>query len=253
VPSPSVLPSPSTVVAVLKIEQVGGMIGPSITLNRYPTVALYADGRLIMLGPQIELYPGPALPNLQVTQLTPAGVQQVLDWAAEAGLQGEDRFLGQPMPDAGTTLFTVVRGQETHTSSVADMSSDDQAIGALRQFQDVVSNIRQWLPAEDIVGDDQPYAWDALQILATPADPASMPDPALVTIVDWPLASLATIGVDAGGQRCAVIEGADLDTLRPPLETANELTMWRSDDQVYSVQLHPLLPDDPGCSGFAGP
>jgi gas vesicle protein len=79
---------------VVKIEQVGGFIAPWVTLGRYPTVVLYADGRLIMEGPQIEIYPGPALPNLQVTQLTPAD-------------------LTRPTPCAGWTLHGLLAHMTT--------------------------------------------------------------------------------------------------------------------------------------------
>lgn len=232
------------------------MLAPWMTLDRYPTVALYADGRLIMQGPQVEMYPGPALPNLQVTLLTLNGVDQVLAWAADAGLQGEDRFLGQPMPDAGVTTFVVLQpGAAPHTTTVADLSATDAETTAVRKFQEVLLSIREWLP-NDVIGNDQPFAWDSLQILSVPADPATQPDPQLVTISDWPLEDLATAGIPIdgeGGHRCGLIEGADADTLRPALATATELTLWRSGDAVYAVQFHPLLPDDGACPGFAGP
>lgn len=232
------------------------MLPPWMTLDQYPTVVLYADGRLIMQGPQIELYPGPALPNLQQTMLTPAGIAQILQWAAGAGLHGEDRFLGQPIPDAGVTTFTVVRpGEAPHTTTVSDLSASDAETVAVSKFQDLMLSIRAWLPNE-VVGDDQPYAWDRLQILSAPADPAAQPDPQLTTISDWPLADLASLGMavdEVGGYRCAVIEGTDVDTLRPVLASANELTLWRSGDELFTVQPHPLLPDDVGCPGFAGP
>lgn len=255
-PSPSPSAAPGADLAVVRIEQTGGFIAPWVTLDRYPTVALYADGRLIMQGPQVELYPGPALPNLQQTLLTPAGVAQVLQWAADAGLQGEDRLLGRPMPDAGMTTFTVVRPNEApHTTSVSDLSAPDTETTAVRKFQDLMLSIRSWLPNE-VVGDDQPYSWNRLQTLSALADPAAQPDPQLTTISEWPLADLASLGIpveEVGGHRCGVIEGTDLDTLRPALASANELTLWRSADQLYTVQLHPLLPDDAGCPGFAGP
>ena len=57
--------------AIVRIEQQGGMLPQWETLRWYPsTVVLYDDGRLIIQGPQIEIYPGPALPNLQVTHFT---------------------------------------------------------------------------------------------------------------------------------------------------------------------------------------
>jgi hypothetical protein len=253
--SPSVAPSVSpsdqpAAVAVIKIDPVPGFIAPSTTFNRYPTVVLYGDGRLIMLGPQVELYPGPALPNLQVTQLTPAGVRQLLEWAAQAGLEGEDRFLGQPIPDAGVTQFSVVQPTGPHLTTVGDMSSDAPEIGALRKFQDIMLDVRAWIPAE-VVGDDVAYDYDRLRVLVTPATAADMPDPSLVTVVDWPLQDpLATVGAPAPVEtpsRCAVITGADLDALQPALEQANELTLWQSDGQTYSVKPHPLLPDEEAC------
>lgn len=237
----------------MRIELTGGMLPPWMTLN--PTVVLYADGRLITEGPQIELYPGPALPNLVVTVLTPEGVAQVLEWAADAGLQGEDRFLGQLMPDAPVTIFTVVRGDDVHITTVTDLSAPDAEIAAVARFQDVLLGIFQWLPNE-IISEGEPYRWDRLQILAAPADPAQQPDPQLTTISEWPLQDLATVGIlidEGGGHRCAVVEGAELDMLRPALATANELTLWRSVGAIYSVQLHPLLPGDPPCPGFTAP
>jgi hypothetical protein len=242
---------------VVKIEQVGGLLAPWATLDQYPVVVLYGDGRLITEGPQRELYPGPALPNLQVTQLTLAGAQQVLDWAAEAGLKGDDRFLGQPMPDAGVTQFTVLQRSGPHTTSVADMSSDTQEVGALRRFQEIMLDVRQWLPADAVVGDDLPYDYDRLRTLSAPANATQMPDPSLVTVMDWPLAApLATVGTvidEVSGMRCAEVSGEDLATLKPALEQANELTLWRSEGDTYSVQLHPLLPDEEACPALAGP
>ena len=225
-----------------------------MTLNRYPTVALYADGRLIMQGAQIEIYPGPALPSLQVTQLTLNGVDQVLAWAADAGLQGEDRFLGQPRPDAGVTTVVVSRpGEAPHTTTVSDMSAPDQETSAVRKFQEILLAARSWLP-NDIIGNDQPYQWRSLQILVTPADAASQPDPQLVTVRDWPLGDLGSAGIEIDeAHRCGLVEGADADALRPALAGANELTLWRSGGATYAVQFHPQLPDDVACPGFAGP
>jgi hypothetical protein len=78
-----------------------------------------------------------------------------------------------------------------------------------------------------------------------------------VTEADWPLdESLASVGtlIDEGsGRRCAEISGADLVTLNPVIAQANELTLWRSDGATYSVQFHPLLPDEEGCPTLAGP
>ena len=92
-PAPSATPLGNADVAVIRIEQTPGMLPPWESMRWYPTVALYGDGRLITQGPVMDIYPGPALPNLQVTHFSQAAVEQALAWAAEAGLHGEDRQL----------------------------------------------------------------------------------------------------------------------------------------------------------------
>jgi len=258
-PSPSSSPAPTTEpnagVAIVRIENVGGFMPPQMIWRRYPDVVLYGDGRLITQGPQVALYPGPALPSLIVTQLSPHGMEQILEWAREAGLFGPDRMLGQPIPDAGMTNFTIVYPDGTHTTSLSpgfDGNSPDPDIAAVQQFEQVLLAVRTWLP-DDVVGDDAPYAWTRLWIIANPADPQNLPDPQFATEKDWPLGSLATLGAPmtfGDGYRCAVIDGAELQTLRPLLVEANELTLWRSEGQLYQAIFHPMLPDDETCPWF---
>jgi hypothetical protein len=238
----------------VRIEQTGGMMPPWETLRWYPSVAFYADGRLITQGPQVELYPGPALPSLVVTHFSQDAIDQVLQWAAQAGLQGPDRQLGPMILDAGSTVFTVVHAAgTTHHTSVTDLSANDPEIGALRQFQDVMSNLRQWL-ADDVASDETPYLFDRLRVISFPADLASLPDPQFAQTVDWPLSSPATRGQSWGepaDYRCWELTGDDLETVRALFSQANELTLYRADDDVtYQFSLHPLLPDDEACPGF---
>ena len=222
------------------------------TMRWYPTVALYGDGRLITQGPQVELYPGPALPNLQVTHFSQHAVEQALAWAAEAGLHGADRQLGPMLLDAGALVFTVVTADGTHHTSVSDLSVNDPAINAVREFQDVMTGLEGWLP-NDVASAAAPFGWDRLRVISFPSDPASLPDPALAHTVDWPLADLATLGVswsEPAQYRCFEVSGDDLAVARPTFEAANELTLFRSADETYQLYLHPLLPDDDACPGF---
>jgi hypothetical protein len=179
-------------------------------------------------------------------------VEQALAWAIEAGLQGEDRFLGPRLLDAGALVFTVVTPAGTHHTSVSDISFDDPQINALREFQDVMSGLAQWLPS-DVASDAVPYEWDHLRVISFPADPASLPDPSLAHTVDWPLADLATLGVawsEPAQYRCFEMAGDDLVATRPMFNAANELTLYRSAEVTYQLYLHPLLPDDEACPSF---
>jgi len=246
---PTATPTTDSDQAVVRIEQKGGFMAPWVTLANYPTVVLYEDGRLILQGPQIEIYPAPALPNLQVTHLTTAGVEQVLEWAAEAGLKGPDRQLGPMIIDAGATVFEVTRADETHRTSVSDLSADDPEVAAVNRFQNVMLDIRSYLP-NDVVGDDQPYAFDRLRLISSEADPATVAQEGAST-VDWPLdtpiAELGTSLSDPPNQRCALIEGEDLQTLMPLFQQTNQLTLYSSEDKLYQVTLRPLLPDEEAC------
>jgi hypothetical protein len=236
-------------VAVVRIEQKGGLLPQWETLRWFPTVVLYDDGRLIVQGPQIEIYPGPALPNLQVTHLTQAGIDQVLAWAKEAGLHGPDRQLGEQMMDAGSTVFTVVSTDGTHQTSVTDMTASGADIGAVNQFQNVMLDLRTYLP-NDVVGDDEPYAFDRLRLISFAADPTTI-DPQLSTTIEWPLdqpiSALGDSLSEPANYRCALIDGADLQTLMPLFERSNELTLWQSEDTLYQFYLRPLLPDEEAC------
>jgi len=224
-------------------------MAPWVTLQAYPTVVLYADGRLIMPGPMIEIYPGPALPNVQVTHLTQAGVEQVLEWAQEAGLHGPDRQLGPILMDAGATVFEVTSADGKHRTSVTDMSADDPEVAAVNRFQTVMLDIRSYLP-NDVVGDDQPYAFDRLRLISSEADPATVAQEGSST-VDWPLDTpIAELGAsmsEPANYRCALIEGEELQALMPLFQQTNELTLWRSNDTLYQLVLRPLLPDEEAC------
>src|SRR3954464_7256511 len=47
------------------VEYSGGCVSPSATAGMLPLISFYADGRVITEGPVIDIYPAPALPNLQ--------------------------------------------------------------------------------------------------------------------------------------------------------------------------------------------
>ena len=47
----------------LRIAADGGFVAPGYILTRLPQFALYGDGRVIVGGPVIEIYPSPLLPN----------------------------------------------------------------------------------------------------------------------------------------------------------------------------------------------
>jgi hypothetical protein len=100
------------------MDTVGGFVPVDWSLRHIPTLSIFGDGRIVTQGPQIEIYPGPALPALTVRTLEEEGIQAIMAAAADAGLLGPDRHLEHNcIADAGTTVFTVVADGRTHLVS----------------------------------------------------------------------------------------------------------------------------------------
>jgi hypothetical protein len=260
-PSPSPTPTPLPDSLALRVETGGGFVAPSFALRQVPQFTLLADGRVITQGPQITIYPGPALPNLLARSLTPEGVQAIVDAAREAGLDGPDHaYDRQTVADAPTTTFTFVEGSRTHVISVyaldvggapiADAGGSDevQARRALSEFRSKLFDLERWLPA-GFVGPESTFEAHAIRVYVQ--EPATSDRTLAQEPIDWPLAEpLATFGLPVPDQpalRCGTVGGDDLDTLRPRFEQSNELTPWRSDGTSYMLILRPLLPDESGC------
>lgn len=244
---------------VFRVGMGGGFVPVEYVFTNMPWLSVYGDGRVITQGPIPEIYPGPALPNLQVAELSPDGIRRLLTAARDAGLFETGVDYGQPaVADGSTTTFTVVADGSTHETSIYHLGPENASDGALTaaqverrmrvvDFQSRLFDLPGWLVDE--LGSDGPFEWQALSVLIMPGDPASVePSDIEPRVFDWPLGDLATLGEphDIPEGRRAVISGADLETLRPLVQQADQLTFWRSGDRVYSLLLRPLLPDEIG-------
>ncbi len=243
---------------VLRVDVGGGFVSPSVTLRRIPSFSLFGDGRIITEGPVMEIYPGPALPNVLVRSVTEVGMQAILEAARSAGLFGPDA--DHPFPciaDAPTTTFTLTAEGRTHVVSAYALGAgqgscagvDEAARAKLAGFERKLFDLEGWLPAGSL-GPDRAFDPGAMRVFVGPAPAA--PDPALEQEpIDWPLATpLSAFGepaTEAPGLACGVVRGPDLRTLVSLAGRANELTPWRSDGRDYSLLFRPLLPDETGC------
>lgn len=245
---------------VLRIETGGGLVPWDFQLGQVPELSIFGDGRVIVTGPQIAIYPGPALPNLVTFRLSEDGLQRLLENARAAGLLGPDAHYDYPgIADAPTTTFTVVADGKRHVVSAyaLSMTGNDvqvdpavrRARAALAEFEQKTSDLRSWL-ADRIVEPETVLRFESLRVYATAAAPDASGgvEP---NFADWPLSvSLAAFGGPASNPpdiRCGVVEGADLVTLLPAIQASNELTFWRSEGATYHLVLRPLLPDESGC------
>ena len=253
---------------VLRVEYVGGFLPPQARLSELPIFSLFGDGRVVTLGPQIAIWPSPALPNLRQAYLLEDGIQEVLTAARDAGLmEGPRRYHNNLIADAPWTVFTV--NAEERTTWVAayalglgeDPSWTDEAraaIAELQRFVEQLGDLSAWIAPSKFKSDDEPFPIERLQIVVEPIDPTQPVDPNDPTRdqppVDWPLerslSAFASMPDEWGlpePLRCGVVQGEEAAKVVALAEQTNILTPWVSEGVSYLVSFRPLLPDERGC------
>lgn len=245
---------------VLRVTVGGGFVPVEFNLTELPTFSMYGDGSIITPGPQIAIYPAPALPNLQQRQITEEGIQTILAEALDAGLEGPDRSLANHrIADAPTTDFTVVTDTGTHTTSAYALGTgtgpqegpedDRQARNHLRQFQQMITSLEQALPAGEI-SEERPFEPTRLRLFVKEGTPEPSEPGLEQPELEWPLdGGLAEFGEPHASvdYRCGVVAGEEVQRLLDVARRANQLTPWVSEGRSYGVLFRPLLPDERGC------
>ena len=243
---------------VIRIDVGGGFVPVEYNLAAIPGVSIYGDGRMIVTGPVIEIYPGPALPNLQVTQLSEDALQAILRAADDAGLLDGNASYDYPcVTDLPTTTFTVVAEGRTNVVTAYALGLDDgagacegvdsDARAALAAFQSRFGDLRNLVP-EGSIGAEEPYVPTEMRVFVLPyrGEPELPQQP-----VEWPVTGpLDSFGAPTDvpeGSRCGVVSGEDLTGLLAAATSANQLTPWTSDGTEHALILRPLLPDEHGC------
>ncbi|MEP6807505.1 MAG: hypothetical protein ABI978_02775 [Chloroflexota bacterium] len=250
---------------VFRMEYSGGFVAPAFLLTSFPQFTLTGDGRVIVPGAQVDLFPGPALPAANVRRLTEAGIQAILNEIARTGFFGasiEFRGARNVVADASDTVFTLhadaqnvkvvvyALGTLEPGANVAGMSAAEFAAHRiLLKLSERLTNLEAWLPASAWAEASwRPYQPDALRLLVRNAD-ADPPDDTGIgnKLVDWPDASdPATFGVlnALAGQRCGVVSGQSAQDWYTALSSANQLTRFLKDDHRYEVVVRFMLPDE---------
>jgi hypothetical protein len=234
---------------VLRTETYGGLVAPDMLLGRFPQISVYGDGRVISQGPVPAIYPGPALPNVQVSMITPEFVRQLVNEGVAAGVRnGTD--LGQPaVADAPTTRVTVVTagGKQIVTiNALSEAPSNDRRLTADQR------NTRARIAAyvrklSGLPRNSSAYEPTAVVVFAAPwAKPATGPVPRAVA---WPGPSLPGPDVDSATRAgCVVVTGAQTPTVLAAAKGANVLTPWTTGSGKWKIVFRPLLPDENGCA-----
>jgi len=245
---------------ILRMAYEGGFVPYEYTFGSTPFWSLFGDGTLIVPGPQIEIYPGPALPNLTATTVSEDGIQAILEAARDAGLlDGDANYGDQCIADAANTVFTTTAdGTTTVVSAYAldvgdpagtcGNGEDTDARAKLAAFQAKLTDLRSWLP-NGSVGTERPYDPTDMRLYALPYEgDAELPQDPIEWLLEPPLDAFDEPVQNAPADtRCGVVTGDDLTTLLAAAKEANALTPWTSGGTEYHLIFRPLLPDEHGC------
>jgi hypothetical protein len=247
-------------VPVVRVEDIGGFVAPNTLLTRLPMVSVYRDGRVITRGPQILIFPPPALPSVQVQRVWPADVYRLARLALGAGV-GSGLDVGRPaVSDLPTTRFTVRIGRAVRTTDVYALSVGDGFQSGLTPQQRanrarlsrLIAALRDpgSLLGRDRVGRQVLYRPRVIAVVVQPWRPPSDPVPSQRPM-RWRGPRLP--GPLIGGWsnvRCVTVTGAALRRVLADATHANTQTPWVSAGSRWSLDFRPLLPDERDCASL---
>ncbi len=238
---------------VLQIAQVGGFVTPEMLAGRLPQISVYADGRVLSEGPVTAIYPGPALPNVQVVQVDEATVQGLVEQAMAAGV-AETADLGMPpIADATSTRFTVVTPGGTYVREayalMESLGADGELTAEQREGRAALTGLLDALTAPT-EGASEGYVPAGLAVLARPWTDADADSEPAQPDVAWPGPALPGEAFEpALGLSCLTVSGADTATVLEAARAATSRTPWvASDGSRWALTFRPLLPHETGCT-----
>ena len=235
---------------VLQVARTGGFTTPDELAARLPLVSVYGDGRILTQGPQIEIWPAPALPNLQVQQVGEETVRDLVDAAVEAGVAGTGDLGEPPVADAPTTRFTLVTGGGTSVREVYALAEtpEDSVTPEQAEARARLQGLVEELTSQ--TGPSEPYV---PQTVAAVVQPYTGGDPELPQPdVAWPGPELPGTPLGAG-LTCVSATGQEGADVLAAAASANAQTPWVArDGSRWSVAFRPVLPHETGCTDLAG-
>jgi hypothetical protein len=233
---------------VIEYAEVGGFTTPELSFQQTPRVLVSGDGRVFSPGAQIEIFPGPMLPAVQVQPISEQGIQSILAAADEAGLLREVEY-EQPVnvADASTARITISVNGETFVHEAyalgLGMLVGEEEEESTPERQALADFIAELTDLPTLVGADElgeqtlvepvEYGISTLVIDDLAAYSSDDIEP---TVMEWP----ADVSVRlADVSSCTVVSA---DEVGETLAAANQLTFFTDDDVTYQVLAKPILP-----------
>lgn len=232
---------------VFALSTAGGFVVTDQESGGFPVLVVNGDGTVTRPAPTILIYPGPALPALERTQLT----QSQLAAVRESGL-----FTGDPIdpgdpPVADAPVTTMVATVDGEQRSVEVHSLDGSPApgveGEAAEARDAALGLVE--AVRDII-DDPALEWevvepDRLVVGSLPYDLTPDVDPG--PPVSWPLDAelVAATGETQAG--CVTLAGEQARIVVEVARDATEITRWEAGDQEYQLVFIPWYPQLNGC------
>lgn len=218
---------------VVEIAYEGGFVPVDAAFGQLPLLLVSGDARQFVLGPQIEIYPQPLLPNVLVSEIGETGIQELLDLAAEHGLLTARAYeRNDQIADAPDTVVRISANGETYEHRAYALGLDTTETGDRAELQAFIE-----AATADLAMDAAEFEPENYLIRATPIDDTSgyETEP---TLVDWPVESSFLL---AGASDCAEVPAGSVHDL---FADANQLTFFVQNDVTYQVTVKPQLPGD---------
>ena len=232
---------------VLQVVRAGGSLPAGAAFRTVPSVSVYADGRVVTEGAQIELWPPPALPSVQLGQLDADEVRRLVDAGREV-VDAQEDYGQPPVADAPTTAVVVQDGDRRGVAAAVALEelSGEAAPpdgGGVTQSQRAARErlralVRQVQDAA-AAAPAHAYEGEGLAVLAEPYGEGRTEDLAPSELA-WPGPALVP-------GTCAVVTGADAAEVRSTAASASVETRWTVGGQVLRLALRPLLPHERSC------
>jgi hypothetical protein len=233
---------------VLQVRSEGGFTTPEMNLGRGPSYTLMADRRLIFEGPVIAIYPGPLLPNYQMTRVTEQQMDEILTLIGDIGLPDMESELDDSamssVADATTEVVTFWDQDGVHEYSVYGLGIGPNPNPATAATIELVAALSE----AAFSGRPEEYVGDRVRVISRVAQVA--PDPGFDDVRTWPLE-----GEDPSqwtqlslGFTCKVFGPEVIETFRD----ATQVTQWLHPDPMmdappFVLQVRPLHPGEPDC------
>lgn len=232
---------------LVQIVSEGGFAPVEMILGNGPRYTLLADGRLIYQGPVPEIFPGPLIPNYQVTTIDEEQMNQVLELVNAIGLPDFEERLDDSqasmVADATTEVITYwdENGEHRYAVYALGIDTDQRGDSATEAFGDLLD-----LFGELAIGEAEPYEPDEIRVIAGPG----FVNEEFEDIRAWPLqdTDLPTWDRLPNGWQCKVFGSDVLDTF----SEATHATVWSNPDpdlpnSYLKLLVRPLHPGEEPC------